>query len=485
MLIVQLSIVVLTHLSFFAFGWRFFRRKLFRDYEVRRMSVQLLFAIVFTLSLSMLQLVIFEILDFLERTTRWWNWKLDLLAMLLLLVLVLPSYLAFLLATNLGLRPSRASFAALLCQLCFLYLFWQLGHHLPLLPDDPSRGSPSWLEAALVRPAIARVGVLGVTLMALLSGIGAVTCPYAYLNYFLLDIQESEIPRLESQVRDTVDAIALRKKRLWAAQFDFEHRQSSLSAAQKQEHGHSGVGGALWDALGSTVRLKRNPTEDGPNLATISRQRETVAALESFQRELFQELNDLRSEQARVAQSKTTKGKLFDMLGYILSVYCVYKIVMSSANIIFDRRPQDDPISIGLRLATQKFHFDIDPEFWGQTISLVFIGIMIAASIRGFLHRLMQWFYTYSSSNTSELIVLLLAMIMGTYFVSSVLLIRMNLPLTYRAIVSEVIGEIEFSFYHRWFDFIFLIASLSTLLYLFVSANIAKRVRSMATDTSF
>src|SRR3989338_6165614 len=318
---------------------------------------------------------------------------------------------------------------------------------------------------------------------------GAVTCPYTYLTYFLLDVQESEVLKLETQLKETLDQITLKKKRLWSAQYDFELRQSKAQPDFGAGNGGSSRASATtslfqatWQAAVNTVRLKRAPTEDGPNLATLQRQKDSVAALESFQRELFQELNDLKLEQARVAQSKTTKGRMFDLLGYVLSVYCVYKIIMSTANIIFDRRPQDDPISIGLKLLTQKLKFEIDAEFWGQTIALVLVGIMIAASIRGFLLRLMAWFSTYSSSDTSDIIVLLLAMVMGMYFVSSVLLIRMNLPSTYRAIVSEVIGEIEFSFYHRWFDFIFLIASLSTVLYLFVSATIARRVRSITSD---
>mmetsp|Transcript_16165 Transcript_16165/g.24147 ORF Transcript_16165/g.24147 Transcript_16165/m.24147 type:complete len:80 (+) Transcript_16165:2-241(+) len=64
---------------------------------------------------------------------------------------------------------------------------------------------------------------------------------------------------------------------------------------------------------------------------------------------------------------------------------------------------------------------------------------------------------------------------MGMYFASSVLLIRMNLPSVYRAIVTQVIGEIEFSFYHRWFDFIFVFTSLFTIVYLFIAASISEK----------
>jgi len=82
---------------------------------------------------------------------------------------------------------------------------------------------------------------------------------------------------------------------------------------------------------------------------------------------------------------------------------------------------------------------------------------MIIASIRGFLAQLMkvytmfirsrrrpspthtvlpiihnQAFYEYSNVDSSNNIILLLAQVMGMYFVSSVLLIRMSMPLEYR-----------------------------------------------------
>lgn len=55
------------------------------------------------------------------------------------------------------------------------------------------------------------------------------------------------------------------------------------------------------------------------------------------------------------------------------------------------------------------------------------------------------------------------------YFCSSVLLMRMNLPAEYRVIITEVLGNLHFNFYHRWFDVIFLVSALSTIVVLYLS----------------
>lgn len=53
-----------------------------------------------------------------------------------------------------------------------------------------------------------------------------------------------------------------------------------------------------------------------------------IQSLELLSRQLFMELDDLQAERDRLRYAKTWRGKYFNVLGYIFSVYCSYKLIM-------------------------------------------------------------------------------------------------------------------------------------------------------------
>uniref|UniRef100_A0A8C1JYV0 G protein-coupled receptor 89B n=1 Tax=Cyprinus carpio TaxID=7962 RepID=A0A8C1JYV0_CYPCA len=396
---------------FFGFGWLFFMRQLFKDYEVRQYVVQVVFSITFAFSCTMFELIIFEILGVLSSTSRYFHWKLNLYVILLVLIFVVPFYIGYFVVSNIRLLHRQRLLFSCVVWFTFMYFFWKLGDPFPIL--SPKHGILS------IEQLISRVGVIGVTLMALLSGFGAVNCPYTYMSYFLRNVTDSDILALERRLLQTMDMIVSKKKRI---------AMTRRQMYQRGEEQNKQTG--FWGMIKSVT----SSPSGSENLSLIQQE---VDALEELSRQLFLETVDLQATKERIEYSKTFQGKYFNFLGYFFSIYCVWKIFMV--------------------------------KFWSQHISFILVGIIIVTSIRGLLITLTKFFYAISSSKSSNVIVLVLAQIMGMYFVSSVLLMRMSMPLEYRTIVTEVLGELQFNFYHRWFDVIFLVSALSSILFLYLA----------------
>lgn len=116
------------------------------------------------------------------------------------------------------------------------------------------------------------------------------------------------------------------------------------------------------------------------------------------------------------------------------------------------------------------FNVNFDVNFWSQQISFLLVGSIIVGSVRGFLLQLMKAVRVFSYFDQSNVMVLLMAQIMGMYFVSSVLMLRSSIPPQYRSIITDILQGIRFDFYTRWFEIIFLFSALaSTIILYFLS----------------
>jgi hypothetical protein len=122
----------------------------------------------------------------------------------------------FLLTQILGLTKRNVLIGALILQVMFLWIFSMVDYFFPV-QHVASDWSWSWGLSFLpigflsLETGISRVGVLGVSLVALLSGFGAVNCPYSQLAYFLNPIDNEEISRLQAQLHVTIDKIFKKK----------------------------------------------------------------------------------------------------------------------------------------------------------------------------------------------------------------------------------------------------------------------------------
>jgi hypothetical protein len=242
---------------------------------------------------------------------------------------------------------------------------------------------------------------------------------------------------------------------------------SGASRTAAAEHLFASAGGR-----GSTSA----PYSSAPtlNLSTLRSELTSLGVemrqLEDVRRALYLEVHELRVGLAALVSAKTYQGRFFNMLGYFFSLYCIYKITMSSINIVFQRVNQMDPVSRTIQLVLV-FVFDLDAEtraFILQSASFLLVGVLVGTQVRGFLLQLLRFFHAWSSALTSHSMLLLLAEMMGMYFVSSVLLMRMSVPLQYRETLTRALGDIKFHFYHHWFDLLFVVAAFCTIFWFYL-----------------
>ena len=455
--------------------------------------VSTLFAVTFALSAGLLVLVLYEILGLVDESFLRVHWRFNLRAVLVLLIFVLPFvhlHRFFTLAVGWRAKPRRAVAAALAAHLALLFGFHRVGGGGENL--DGAFGEKS------VARAVFRVGVVGVSMLAVLSGFGAVHFPYEVLSLFAKPVGDAESQALRRRlVQATETAVTRRKRQALLRRELAELRPTGRSgdadggsseAAAKRAGGGFGFGlDALRRALpvspGKRFARRGDATRAESVRLKLSVLEAEIEAMDHVVRSLFAETHEARLARERRAAASTARGRLNDVAGALMCLTCFWRVATGAFRLAF-RRGQGsvagtDPVT---RALSSLFTLPISPEATAQILSLLFIGALVGASLRNFLRIVFRVFFALGGGGggASAMLVLFVSEILGLYFLSSVLLIRNNLPDRYRGFITEAMGasgdeaagangaaeDADFTFYQNHHESVFLTSAVLTFILL-------------------
>ncbi|KAI8073364.1 Abscisic acid G-protein coupled receptor-like domain-containing protein [Gongronella butleri] len=182
-------------------------------------------------------------------------------------------------------------------------------------------------------------------------------------------------------------------------------------------------------------------------------------------------------------QSQTWSGRIRCLIDIAFASYCVYKLGMTTWNMLVGRIGNGDPITNLLSWMVAKSNVNIDPAFWSQQLSFWFAGMIVFGSVRGFFKLVSKVLGHFSQAITlhSDQVLLFTAHLMGLYFLSSVVMMQLNLPSDYRYLLASSLEHIEFTFFQRWADTIGVVSSAITIVVLYVLQR-TKDMHGLAQD---
>lgn len=472
--------------------------------SLRRRVAALAFSATVALAAVLAELILCEVAGLVHPRARALGLAAVIPTLLVLLVGVVPFLEIQSVVTGLGYRfqrnakgkmPRMAWAVQLVGFTGWLVVFWSWGL---LVPRDsqvyaaaarrsywgiPTTSSVAVEEptGGLTRACLERVGVVGILLMAMLSGFAAVSSPWHTLlsvtEHRKKPVTDADVVRKKAGL-EAANEMLLTKQRLLQA---LERKHSTVHAAAATAGGSKGSGhGGL---VGKMFGVVRGLGSSGGDEAEMRALRVEIAGLETMQANLSAQLNAMRSRQAATAREGTLLGRLLVVLPrWLFGLYCVYRVAATTLTTV--RRAYQpsstfsstDPVSRFLGLLARHWDPKLDQTAWARQISFLLSGVMLAASANS-ASRTFQLFARWAPGlryQAQANLALLTGQVAAVYVVSAALLLRSSLPREVGWAVGDALrSALDPWFVDRWFEGWFLVSSLATAVGIFIGRKIA------------
>lgn len=352
----------------------------------------------------------------------------------------------------------------------WLFAFWSVGRAVPAGATRNGPAEPTLAEQ-LTRECLERVGVVGISLMALLAGFASVSSPWHTFGDASArrkrPVTEADVNRKQVGLDATNEMLLTKRHRLQM----LERKISDPQNASRSSSGFVGkFMGSIRGASGEQVEIKGLRVE--------------IAGLEAMEANLASSVSMLRNHRQAAERASTSFGRLLLAPSYVFSCYCVYRILATLLTTL--RRAaspggsssfaSSDPINRFLGLLARHWDPKLDQLAWARTISFALSGVILVASgssVVQTFHLFAKWtpgLLRHARANLA----LAVGQVAATYVISSSLLLRSHLPMEARSAVGGVMrGALSPGFVDGWFEGWFLLGSAITAVGIVVGRGVA------------
>ncbi|KAL0473612.1 Abscisic acid G-protein coupled receptor domain-containing protein [Neurospora intermedia] len=352
----------------------------------------------------------------------------------------------------------------------------------------------------LARACLERIGVIGILLMALLSGFASVSSPWHTFAdnraFRKRPITDMDIARKQAGLDATSEMLATKRHRLRSLQdkLAWQAEASSHNNTMGNGNGSSTLVGKM---LGSLKGLAMGSSAEAVEIKSLQME---ISGLETLESNLSSSLSILRSRQAAHARDGTPLGRLLSLPSYIFSIYCIYRVLATTLTTLRNHRSffsllffssttpssfssssggftggstfsSTDPINRFLSLLAKHWDPKLDQVAWARQISFLLSGVILLGSANSVIvtFRIFAKWMPGLLYQAQANLALLTAQIAATYVISSALLLRSNLPKEVGRSVGDALeSALEPGFVISWYEAWYTVASGLTVLGIWV-----------------
>jgi hypothetical protein len=300
----------------------------------------------------------------------------------------------------------------------------------------------SWLSA------------VGLLLSSTLNGFGSVSLPYTCLvGIFSEPIRPDILAKAELELGNATKSMEAKVTELCSDSFNTSAMGDSSITRRR-----TAVGKIAFTDFNSDESLRRKQVLQGD-----------IEFLDTLIHELKEDILEIKYAQEQAIRARTIWGKVRSYLGFLFSIVLLVRLYTAIMNVIQEsigpQPERGDPITTSLLWLTGHHLVSTqDYNTLSQGVSLLLTAVLSLSQIRTFLrtaaivNRRVMMIYRkcciqrpYSSegdfdeSSHHKIHSRVLAAVTGCYFLSCVVLTKMNLPLQYRSSFAGALGGMEYS----------------------------------------